>query len=85
MNFFVKPYLYTDKEIKTDYLKNRIKNYMYNVEFKGLKMGMNEYFSLPLHISSVVDDTLTEIHKLKNQQLKKLNSTQKGRSRNGFR
>ena len=85
MNFFVKPYLYTDRDTKQDYLKFKIKKFLYNAEFKNLPIGMQEYLNLPLPIGRIVDETLEEISDIKSKQLKKLNSSKQGRARNGFR
>lgn len=77
MNFFVKPYLYTDRADRTEYLKAHIKRYMYTVEFKELKMDINEYFRLPLPVQEIVLETSDEIHKHKLKNLEKLRQKQR--------
>lgn len=76
-NFFVKPYLYTDKYDRDRYLKNVIKKHMYAVEYKDLKMPFSEYMKLPLPMMKYVDEITDEIYEQKVKELKQIREKQR--------
>ena len=71
-NFFVKPYLYTNKEDRLGHLENIIHKWQYQVEFKNLQMSFTEYFNLPLPLMNIIDKGCEEIHKIKMDNIKSM-------------